>query len=81
MLGGLKARLVDDVNCSWRWATTWLNLIGTLIVTYALSLTQVVNALLPFLPDKLKPYAPLLGAIWGVLVQAMRSWKQSPSGS
>jgi hypothetical protein len=77
----IRDHLVDDINCSWKWATTWLNIVGTLVVTYALSLTSVVNALLPFLPDKLKPYAPLLGAMWGVLVQALRSIKQTSGGS
>lgn len=81
MWGKLQDHLVDDINCMWRWGTTWLNLVGTVIVTYALSLTSVVNALLPFLPDHLKPYAPLLGALWGVLVQAMRSWKQQPKNA
>jgi hypothetical protein len=72
----LKDKLVDDISCAWRWWTTWLNVIGTTLAMYALSLTPVVNALLPFLPDNLKPFAPLLGAAWGVLVQVMRSWKQ-----
>jgi hypothetical protein len=78
LLKRLRAHLVDDVNCMWRWWTTWLNIIGTAIATYALSLTPVVNALLPFLPANLKPYAPLLGALWGVIVQALRSIKQAP---
>jgi hypothetical protein len=76
----IRNRLVDDINCAWRWWTTWLNVLGTTIAMYALSLTPVVNALLPFLPQKLKPYAPLLGALWGVLVQALRSIKQKPVG-
>jgi hypothetical protein len=78
MFEKIRDRLVDDIGCMLRWWTTWLNVIGTAIVTYALSLTPVVNALLPFLPDKLKPYAPLLGAAWGLLVQALRSIKQAP---
>jgi hypothetical protein len=75
-MGGLRDRLVDDVNCVWRWVTTWLNLIGTTLLTYALANQTVVAQLLPFLPDKLKPYAPLLGILWGVFVQGARMWKQ-----
>jgi hypothetical protein len=78
----LRDRLVDDIGCAWRWWTTWLNVLGTTLAMYALSLTPVVNALLPFLPEKLKPYAPLLGALWGVIVQALRSIKQKqPQGA
>lgn len=72
----LKDRLVDDIRCSWRWLTTWLNLIGTLLLTYALDNATVVNQLFPFLPPKLRPYAPIFGILWGAFVQAARSWKQ-----
>lgn len=72
----LKARLVDDISCSWRWLTTWLNVIGTVLLTYALDNAAVVNQLLPFLPGRFKPYAPLLGIVWGIFVQVARSWKQ-----
>jgi hypothetical protein len=72
----IQNKLVDDINCTLRWWTTWLNLIGTTIIAYALSLTPVVNALLPFLPEKYRPFAPILGAAWGVLVQVLRSIKQ-----
>lgn len=72
----LRDRLVDDIHCAWRWWTTWLNLIGASVVTYALTLDPVVNALLPFLPPAWKPYAPILGAVWGALVQILRSVKQ-----
>ncbi|RST30174.1 hypothetical protein HMF7854_04525 [Sphingomonas ginkgonis] len=75
----LRVRLVDDVHCSWRWATTWLNLAGTAVLTYALEHEAVVNTLLPFLPASLKPYSPILGLLWGVLVQAARSMKQQRS--
>jgi hypothetical protein len=78
MFDKIRDRLVDDISCAWRWWTTWLNIVGTVLVTYALTLTPVVNALLPFLPGKLKPFAPLLGAAWGALVQIMRSIKQKP---
>jgi hypothetical protein len=76
----LRDHLVDDINCAWRWWTTWLNVLGSALAAYALSLTPVVNALLPFLPEKLKPYAPLLAAVWGVTAQALRSIKQKPAG-
>lgn len=81
MWGKIQDRLVDDINCMWRWWTTWLNLIGTTLAMYALSLTPVVNALLPFLPEKYKPFAPLLGALWGMLVQVLRSVKQAPKSA
>jgi hypothetical protein len=78
LLAGLRARLVDDINCAWRWLTTWLNVIGTAALTYALTLDPVVTALLPFLPGPLKPYAPIIGPLWGAMVQIARSYKQKP---
>lgn len=77
-LSKLDDWLVAEWRGCWRWWTTWLNVIGTAIVTYALTLTPVVNALLPFLPEKLKPYAPLLGAAWGAIVQLLRTIQQKP---
>lgn len=74
----IKSRLVDDISCSWRWLTTWLNLIGTMALTYALDNATVVNQLFPFLPARFKPYAPLLGILWGLFVQIARSVKQKP---
>jgi hypothetical protein len=76
-MGGLRDRLVDDINCAWRWWTTWLNIVGTSLAIYALSLDPVVKALLPFLPEKYRPYAPVLGALWGAIVQVVRSIKQN----
>ena len=76
MWGKIQDHLVDDIHCAWRWATTWLNIIGSTLVTLALTNEQVVHDLLPFLPDKYKPYAPVLGILWGGLVQTMRSVKQ-----
>lgn len=77
----LRDRLVDDINCWYKWATTWLNLIGTSVVIYALTLDPVVRALLGFLPVSWRPYAPLLGALWGAVVQVLRSIKQKPPGA
>lgn len=74
----LRDRLVDDINCAWRWFTTWLNVVGTTIVTYALSHEGVVAQLFPLLPGSWRPYAPVLGILWGILVQAARMWKQKP---
>lgn len=76
MGGNLHDRLVDDINCWWKWWTTWLNIIGSSVMVYALSLDPVVRAVLPFLPEKYRPYAPILGAMWGALVQILRSVKQ-----
>jgi hypothetical protein len=76
MWGKIQDRLVDDIGCAWRWLTTWLNVIGTTLLTYALANEAVVNQLMPFLPEKLKPYAPVLGILWGAFVQGARMWKQ-----
>lgn len=76
MLDTLKARLVDDWSSSWRWFTTWLNLFGSAAVTWALAQDSVVSTVLPFLPGSLKPYAPLLGILWGLFVQAARTYRQ-----
>jgi hypothetical protein len=76
MWGKIRDHLVDDINCAWRWWTTWLNIAGTSLIIYALSLDPVVRSLLPFLPEKYRPYAPILGALWGALVQILRSVKQ-----
>jgi hypothetical protein len=76
MWGFIRDHIVSDIRSSWRWATTWLNVIGSAALTYALANEAVVNQLLPFLPDKLKPYAPAIGIAWGAFVQIARSVKQ-----
>jgi hypothetical protein len=76
MIEKVTDRLVDDIHCAWRWATTWLNAIGTVIVTYALAHESVVTTLIPFLPAQFKPYAPIIGILWGVIVQGARMYKQ-----
>lgn len=73
-----RDRLVDDISCAWRWFTTWLNVLGTTVVTYALAHESVVATLFPLLPPAWRPYAPVLGIAWGLLVQAARMWKQQP---
>lgn len=74
----MQLHLVSDWRGSWRWFTTWLNLFGSAVVTMALTQPDVVNTLLPFLPESLKPYAPLLGIVWGVFVQTARTVRQKP---
>ena len=74
-----RLRLVDDIHCAWRWLTTWLNIIGTTALTYALANEQVVGQLFPLLPLRWRPYAPVLGIAWGLLVQGARMWKQKPN--
>ena len=77
----IRDRLVDDINCWWKWATTWLNLIGSSIITWALSHEGVVTTLIPFMPGPWKPYAPILGIAWGLIIQVGRSIRQKKPGA
>lgn len=81
MWGVIRDHLVDDIRCSWRWATTWLNLVGSVLLTLALSNDTVVQQLLPFLPPQYQKYAPIIGILWGAFVQAARSYKQKTANA
>jgi hypothetical protein len=50
-----------------------LNAIGAFLLTYALQNQTVVAELMPFLPAPWRPYAPILGAVWWILVQIAKA--------
>lgn len=57
------------VKSAFRDLLTSLNTGFSLLLAYALENQRVVDEMLPFLPESLKPYAPLLGLVSFILVQ------------
>lgn len=76
-----KLGLVEDVRSWWRWGTTWLNAVGTTLLTYALTNDQLVAQLIPIMPPAWRPYAPALGLAWGGVVQLVRMVRQQPKAA
>jgi hypothetical protein len=81
MFERIRSRLVDDWHEAWRWWTTRLNALTTILLGYILAYPNAVPDLLKQLPDDLQPLVPWVVPIcWGLLVQVARMTKQGPDG-
>lgn len=59
----------EKVKVAYQDLLTALNTAFSLVLMFALENQNVVDEVLPFLPEALKPYAPVLGIVSFILVQ------------